>query len=215
MKKFFICILFTLLGFLIAVVFFFPISGVHIIDRIFSGDSASSNISSDEYSSSQLSQLAFETAEYIKHGDYISLSKIVHPEYGLVISPYATISLSSNKCFTREQVAHFGDDSEVYIWGISDGAEEPIEMTPGKYFSEYVYDCDYLNAPIVGINRIVKSGNSLENLSDMFPDAQFVDLHNPGTQEADYKDWCTLRLVFEEYDNTMMLTAIIHSESTL
>lgn len=218
MKKTLSYILAAFLGLFIGIAIsflFLRFSGADTVDRILDRDPAASDISSDEGSAGRLTPLAFEAAEYIKTGDYKALSEMIHPEYGVVIAPYSTVSLSSNKCFTPEEVARFSDDNDTYIWGITDGDEAPIEMTPGKYFSEYVYDYDYLNASVFGVNRIVKSGNSLENLSDIFPDSQFVDLHNPGTQEADFKDWSTLRLVFEEYDGTLMLTAIIHSESTL
>lgn len=212
------CILCTLLGFVtgVAALFLFlRFSDTQNVDRLLGNLTPETKVCLDECGPEQLSGLAFEVAGYIKNHDYRALSKMVHPEYGVIISPYATISLSSNKCFTRVDVSGFVDDKSSYIWGIADGVGNPIEMTPDNYFSEYVYDYDYVNSSVIGINRIIKSGNSLENLSEMFPECQFVDLHNPGTAEMEYADWSTLRLVFEEYDGVLMLTAIIHSESTL
>ena len=218
MKKTPCCILLVMLGFVVGVAALFMVfrlSDAHTVDRMLGNTAPKTEVLENEVSTSQLTQLALEAAGYIKSGDYRALSRMIHPEYGVVISPYATVSLSSNKCFTREDVSKFGDDGVSYIWGITDDVGDPIEMTPCDYFTEYVYNFDYVNSSIIGINRIVKSGNSLENLSDMFPGCQFVDLHNPGTEETEYANWSTLRLVFEEYDGIMMLTAIIHSESTL
>lgn len=152
----------------------------------------------------------------IKNGDYQGLAQYVHPEYGVIFSPSATIDLKTNKCFTASEVAAFGGDKESYVWGVASGTGDPIEMTVQDYFKEYVYDFDYVSAPLIGVNQAVKTGNSLENVSAVFPDAQFVDLTNPGSvKTGESPNWSTLRLVFEEYNGKMLLTAIVHSEYTV
>ncbi len=159
---------------------------------------------------------AIEAANCISLRDYEGLSKMVHPEYGVVFSPYSNISLASDKCFTPSQVAAFGSDSASYVWGTYDGSGEPIEMTPADYFNTFVYNANYASAPVLGINYIVKYGNSLENVSDVFPDGLFVDFHFPALSDnLEGADWCTLRLVFEEYDGVLMLTAVIHCQMTV
>jgi hypothetical protein len=158
---------------------------------------------------------AYDVLDSIRDGDYAALSRSVHPTYGVVFSPRATISLSSNKCFTAAQVAAFGSDGNNYVWGVSVGGGEPIELTPSEYFSRFVYSRDFARCGIIGINSIVKSGDALENITEVFPDVKFVDFYSPGDdQNADGRDWQCLRLGFEEYQGQLRLTLILHSEWT-
>ena len=164
-------------------------------------------------SNSELIQIAYEIVEHIGDYDYDALSKYVHPEYGVVFSPCATITLSTNRRFTEEQVAAFSTDRTPYVWGVRDGSGEPIERTPSEYFSEFVNFKDFSAAPVVGINHIVRNGNALENITDIFSDVQFVDFHFPNDDRnsASEHNWATLRLGFEAYNDLMRLTVVLRS----
>jgi hypothetical protein len=164
---------------------------------------------------SYLVEKAYDTLAAVKDGDYAALARSVHPEYGVVFSPYATISLSSNKCFTGSQVAGFATDANTYVWGVYDGGGDPIELTPADYFARFVYNKDVARASLVGVNYIVKSGNALENITEVFPNARFVDFYLPGDDgSSDSHDWNSLRIGFEEYAGVLRLTVILHSEWT-
>jgi len=163
-----------------------------------------------------LTAMAYDVLEYIKDEDYVALSRFAHPELGVVFSPCATVTLSANKCFDAGQIAAFGTDTNLYVWGVSNGHGEPIEMTPSDYFARYVFKKDYTTAPLIGVNSIVRSGNALENISDVFPGIQFVDFHIPGDEVNSAADlnWSSLRLGFEEYDGRLWLAVISYSEWT-
>jgi len=162
----------------------------------------------------ELVKLAMGAAEDIKNNDFQALSQIVHPELGVVFSPYATITLSTNKCFLAEQIAAFGTDTKSYVWGVHTGSGEPIELTVADYFAQFVFDRDYTVAPIIGINHTIRSGNALENITDVFPDVKYVDFYIPGTERdsAGNCDWSSLRLGFEVYEGSLRLTVIVHNE---
>ncbi len=162
-----------------------------------------------------LTFLALRAAEYIKDSDYEALSKMVHPDFGLIFSPFATVNLSTNLSFSPRQVKDFADSREKLTWGVLPDSGKPITLTVGDYTKSYVFDRDYTAAPIIAVNYAVRVGNSRENVTDVFPGADFVDLCYPGTAEADYADWSILRLVFERCGDTLMLTAVIHSEATI
>ena len=164
-------------------------------------------------SDSELTALAYTVAGLIREGDYRTLATYIHPEYGLVFAPYSTINLSSNQCFTPNRVAITAEDSTIYVWGTRYGSDEPIQLTAAQYFSAYVYNRDYIRAPLIGVNHIVKSGNALENVASVFPEGKFVDLCFPSTG-GDGSGWSTLRIVFEPYEGTYRLSALIHSEYT-
>jgi hypothetical protein len=186
-------------------------TGFSVFGRITGSPTASSDAGN-----AALIAKAYGIIGNIWDGDFAALSQVVHPEYGVVFSPYATINLSTNKCFQAEQIAGFGTDTQLYVWGVYTSNGEPIELTPAEYFAEFVSDKDYPGAAIVGVNRIVRSGNALDNMTEVFQDAQFVDFYTPGGDNGDGDDngWCSLRLGFEEYDGSLRLTVILHSQWT-
>jgi hypothetical protein len=163
----------------------------------------------------ELISASYDIIESIKSGDYTSLSTVVHPEYGVVFSPYATVVLSSGKCFTPAQVAGFGGDETRYVWGVYSGSGAPIELTPAEYFREFVFNRDYTEARELGIDYVVQTGNALENIRDVFPGIRYIDFHMPAdvTGVGEY-GWSSLRLGFEQYDGKLKLTLIQHSEWT-
>lgn len=175
-----------------------------------------SSAPADVNNSAELTALAYKVLEYIKCGDFESLSNTAHPEFGVVFSPCATVTLSTNRCFRPEQIAVFGDDSNVYVWGVRNGSGEPIEMTPSDYFASFVFDKDYTAAGVIGVNHVVKSGNALENIAEVFNDVRFVDFHmsGAGRDSPDDLGWSSLRLGFEEYGGVLMLTVILNSRWT-
>jgi hypothetical protein len=169
-----------------------------------------------EITNAELTAYAYQVMGYIRDQDFKSLSEAVNPEFGVVFSPYATINLSSNKVFMPSQIAGFGNDENVYVWGKYDGKGDPIELTPAEYFKAFVYDKDYMEASEIGVDYIVQTGNALENIKEAFPDVRFVDFYFPGTDtNAQGLDWSSLRLGFEEYNGALKLTVILHSEWTI
>jgi hypothetical protein len=171
------------------------------------------SVVSTDLKNDELAKLSVAIAERIAAGDYEGLSSYIHPVFGLVFAPNSTVNLGSNQCFTPQRVAIAGRDSHVYVWGVKYGSDEPIQLTTVQYFSEYVYDRDYAHAPVMGFNTVLRSGNALENVSAAFPDGQFVDLYFPSTS-AEANDWRILRMVFEDFEGEMKLSALIHSEYT-
>jgi len=213
MKKQIVNFACLLLGILLGV-------GGFLLVSFLSGDSTSRHgsvepvsITSQNISNEELVRLSASVAECIAVGDYETLSGYVHPVYGVVFVPYSTVNLGSNQCFTPQRIAITGRDSTVYVWGVKYGSDEPIQLTAGQYFAEYVYDRDYASAPVVGFNTVLRSGNALENVASVFPDGQFVDLYFPSTS-SEGNDWRILRMVFEDYEGEMKLSALIHSEYT-
>ena len=165
--------------------------------------------------SGEITKLAFSVLDSIKIRDYEALAEISHPELGIVFSPYATINYAKCKSFMASAVKKFDSNTDSYVWGVFDGSGNPIEMTVSEYFDRFVYNKDFLSAAQIGVDCIVQSGNALENITDVFPDARFVDIHFPGDTKNDGLDWASLRLVFEEYEGTLRLTALIHNEWTV
>ncbi len=165
-------------------------------------------------SNSELIEQSYELLTYIRSGDYAAIAALVHPEYGVYFSPYSNINLSSNQWFSGDMLAVIDKAEEPFVWGVYDGSGEPISMTAAEYFARFVYDRNFAAAPIITVDRIAKSGNSLENTTELFPGCRFVDFYIPPESE-DALDWSLLRLIYEEHDGALYLVAIVHSEYTV
>jgi hypothetical protein len=163
----------------------------------------------------ELASFSYTILSYLKGGDFKALSGISHPEYGIVFSPYATITLATSKCFLPAQISVFADNNDAYVWGVYCDSGEPIELTPADYFDRFVFDRDFTRAKEIGIDYVVKSGNALENITDVFPNVRFIDFHIPEDGKNVEGGWSSLRLGFEEYKDCLMLTVIVHSEYTV
>ena len=163
-----------------------------------------------------LSARAYEVLENIKDNDFSALSRVAHPQKGVLFSPCATVSPEINKRFLPKQLAAFGTDTNVYIWGVASIDGRPIEMAPLEYINGVVYDRDYIMASTIGINTIIKSGNALENVTEEFPDMRFVDFFVPGYEGGTAEDlsWGILRLGFESDKDEYKLTLILNSSWT-
>jgi len=181
---------------------------------IFKG-TRSNNISADSPAGSELTMLAFSVLEYIGDEDFASLSKMVHPEFGVVFSPYATINLTTDRRFNVDQIASLGADTNTYVWGVYNGSGRPIQLTPAEYLDEFVPAANHMDSVIIGINRIIRSGNALENMTDVFPNVKFVDFHIPSGESPEELEWVSLRLGFEEYNGILKLVAVVYSAWSL
>ena len=98
------------------------------------------------------------------------------------------------------------------------GKGDAITMTLPEYLSAYVFNVDYTQAPIIGVDSILSSGNSLENVQDAYPESRFLEYYFPGQDpEAGGLDWCALKLVFRDPEHTgaYRLIGVIHSEWTI
>ena len=152
----------------------------------------------------------------LRQKDYDTLSQYVHPKRGVTFTPYSTVNTDSDQCFTSGQIQGLTTDKNVYTWGFEDGRGNPIKMTMEQYFARYVYDTDYTQADMIGIDRIITTGNALENLTEAYPGCRFVDFCLPSSDPVnDGLDWRSLKLVFQMEDTCWYLVGIVHGEWTI
>jgi hypothetical protein len=189
--------------------FFEGLFGMRFEATLRAGDLAS------DATDAELTAASYEILEYIKNEDYAALSAVAHPELGVVFSPYAMFEFASSKGFTPPEIAGFQNDTTAYIWGAYDGTGEPIEMTPPEYFKRFVFDRDFTRAQEIGVNYVVKSGNAKESLVTDFPQVRFIEFHIPEDSKNAESGWSSLRLGYEEYKGSLMLTMLVHSEWTV
>ena len=112
--------------------------------------------------------------------DMNALATYTDPSQGIRFSPYAYVDVANDLVFQTSVFPQLINDTTVYTWGSYDGSGEPMSLTFEAYFDDFVYDADYLNPHVIGLNQIIGQGNSLVNLSTEYPNAEFVEFHFTG-----------------------------------
>ena len=162
----------------------------------------------------ELVTLSHRITTLLKNRDYASLVPYIDPEICLRFSPYYYLN-PQDRIFCPEDLAEISSE-EIFLWGQYDGTGNPINLSFGEYHDQFVYDQDYFQAPFVGLNREVGTGNSINNISEIHPGGMMVEYHFPGIDpKYGGLDWRSLRLVFINQDGIWYLTAIVHGEWTI
>jgi len=157
---------------------------------------------------------ASQVIAVLKEKDMTTLSSYVHPQLGLRFSPYASVK-DTDQVFSVVKVAGLMADPTVYTWGAYDGSGAPIDLTFANYYSKFVYDADFANAPQLALNHLLGGSTSMDNIFEFYQSAMFVEYHFPGFDpQFEGMDWRSLRLVFIEDNNTWYLVGIIHDQWT-
>lgn len=165
---------------------------------------------------SYLLEMGAKVLEDFKNKDYANLATLVHPEIGVTFTPYSTVDLEKDVHFSPDELAAAAEDTQKYVWGTQDGKGDKIRMTFSEYCTDYVFNADYTCAPVISVDQVMASGNSLENVDTAYPDSRYVEYYFPGMDPAKSGfDWCALKLVFSEWDDTYRLVGVIHSEWTI
>ena len=163
----------------------------------------------------ELVALAHTAAAALKDTDYSRLGKMVHPDLCLRFSPYPYLR-ESDLVFCPSSLPELLASNDVYIWGTFDGSGEPIELSFGDYHQRFVYDQDFFQPGVIGLNQEVGLGNALNNIPDRYPDGKIVEYHFPGFDpQYGGMDWRSLRLVFIQEQGTWYLVALVHGEWTI
>ena len=159
---------------------------------------------------------AIDVMELLKNKDMNSLSQYVHPTLGVRFTPYFNVDTQTDQTFTSAQVMGLMQNKQVLNWGVYDGSGEPIDLNFSDYYDKFIYDQDFLNPELIGNNYAIGKGNMEDNVAVAYPNGQFIEFHF--TQfDPQYEgiDWESLRLVFEQYNNTWCLVGIIHGQWTI
>jgi len=154
----------------------------------------------------------------LRNNDYETFSQFMHPLSGVRFSPYGYIDTISDIVLKKEElINHFRMEQQQTIkWGDYDGSGEPMLLTIDDYFNKFVYNVDFLHAPQTSLNKMIGSGNSLNNLAAIYTGCDFTEHYFPGFDEKyGGMDWCTLRLVFKMYNSRTYLAGIVHDQWTI
>ncbi len=158
---------------------------------------------------------AAEIIMAIKDEDLTTLASLVHPDIGVRFSPYTYVR-GEDLVFSAERVKDLLADQTVYSWGAFDGSGEPIRFTFREYYDRFIYDADFARPHVVGFNETIGMGNTINNISEAYPQAITIEYHFEGFDPQFVGlDWRSLRLVLEENEAAWYLVAVVHDEWTI
>ncbi|OJV66650.1 MAG: hypothetical protein BGO41_04305 [Clostridiales bacterium 38-18] len=159
---------------------------------------------------------ALDVVQALKDQDMSVVSNYVDATIGVRFTPYGYVDTSNDLSFSSTAIATLMQDNTLYTWGAYDGSGDPITKTFSDYFSEFVYDEDYISPHIIGINTVIGTGNSINNIATVYPTATFVEFHFTGF-DPQYSgiDWSSLILVFEPVGSDWKLIGIVHNQWTI
>jgi len=132
-----------------------------------------------------------------------------------VIKPYSYVS-DTDLVFSQSVLPTLMSDPTVYHWGLFDGSGFPIDLTFSEYYAKFIYSADFANPEQVAYNAFLGSGNSINNLEEFYPGAEFVEYHFSGfNKQYEGMDWQSLRLVFSHEGGQYFLIGIVHAQWTI
>lgn len=167
-------------------------------------------------SAQSLWDIGHEVMELIKTKDMAALSAYVHPTKGLMFTPYVHINSTFDQVFTPQEVADLPVDTTEYDWGYYYGTpvETQILLDFNDYYDEFIYDEDFLGANIIGVNAVVSYGVMIDNISDEYPEAEYLEFYLITSQDNNNIYWRSLKVAFEEVGGEYKLMGIIHGQWT-
>jgi len=155
-----------------------------------------------------------EVIDALKNKDILTLSHYIHPRLGVRFSPYAAVR-DVDQVFPADKIADLIADPTEYAWGAYDGSGKPINLVFKDYFSKFIYDVDFTNAPQLALNHRLGVSTTIDNSAEYYPGAMIVEYYFPGfNPQYTGMDWRSLRLVFMEDNHTWYLVGIIHDQWT-
>ena len=147
----------------------------------------------------------------IKNQDYSTLSNYFHPDTGVRFSPFAFVNTDKDVQLNASEFLDAIKTNKKFTWGFAAGSGSPIELTIPEYFKQYVYNADFINAAKTSVNKMIATGNSQNNLLEVYPEALYTENYDPGKSEM---AWTSLRLVFDQKGEKLYLRGIIHDKWT-
>ncbi|SEM09199.1 hypothetical protein SAMN05421856_10148 [Chryseobacterium taichungense] len=150
----------------------------------------------------------------LKEKNYNKFVQYIHPEKGVRFSMYAFVNQAEDKKFSKADFIKYQPTKTIFTWGVLDGSGDLYKATINDYLGKWVYAKDFATGQ-VSINEFQGSGNSLNNLKQIYPKADFTENFIKGSKANAEMDWKCLRLVFEKFQGKYYLVAVINDQWTI
>ncbi|MEN4759921.1 hypothetical protein ABEG63_06230 [Chryseobacterium sp. C39-AII1] len=176
-------------------------------------DSAAAN-STIANKEAALKQINSDVVQSLKDKDYKRFADFIHPEKGVRFSMYAFVDPKEDKQLSKADFIKYQPTKMLFTWGAMDGSGDPYKATINDYLTKWVYSKDFVTGQ-VSFNEFQGKGNSLNNLKQIYPKADFTENFIKGFEANSEMDWKCLRFVFEEFEGKYYLVAVINDQWTI
>ncbi|MDQ1161208.1 hypothetical protein QE422_001576 [Chryseobacterium sp. SORGH_AS 447] len=150
----------------------------------------------------------------LKDKNYKRFADFIHPEKGVRFSMYAFVSPEGDKLFSKSDFIKYQPTKTIFTWGALDGSGDLYKSTITDYLIKWVYSKDFATGQ-VSINEFQGKGNSMNNLKEIYPKADFTENFVKGSESNPEMDWKCLRLVFEQYQGKYYLIGVVNDQWTI
>lgn len=161
-----------------------------------------------------LKELNEEIIQTLKDRNYRKFADFIHPEKGVSFSMYAFVNPKEDKNFSKSNFMKYQPTKTLFTWGTLDGSGDVYKATIDNYLTKWVYSKDFATGQ-VAFNEFLGKGNSLNNLKEIYPKADFTENYIKGSEANAGMDWKSLRLVFEELQGKYYLIAVVNDQWTI
>jgi hypothetical protein len=155
-----------------------------------------------------------EILSTFKSKDYVKLANYIHPEKGVQFSMYAYINPKKDKQFSKEDFQKYVTTNIKFTWGEKDGTGDPLVLSLKNYIEEWIFRKDFSKGEY-HLSSFKASGNSMNNLRNIYPKLDFTENYIPGSEKYGGMDWNSLRFVFDQYQGQFYLVAIVNDSWTI
>lgn len=152
--------------------------------------------------------------DILQQKKYWDLSSYIHPEKGVRFSMYAYVRPEKDKVFSLSNYRRYINTDVKFTFGEKDGTGELYVTSLKSYLDLWMYKRDFTAGQYYE-NTFRGTGNSLNNLKEVYPGLNFTENYIEGSQKYSGMDWNALRLVFEEFNGRYYLVAVINDEWTI
>ncbi len=166
-----------------------------------------SSAATNEGEPSDLQERSVQVVDALSNENFEQLADYVHPEDGVMFSPYSNLDDQAAHVMTAEEISQWAEDQSVYTWGVEDGSGQDIDLTPSEYYNQFLFIRDFSSPDEVNQNQFESRGQVSFNGHEVFPDAEFVEYFVESTD--DDLDWASLQLGFEEQNGEWYVVTIM------
>lgn len=153
-----------------------------------------------------------EVINLIKNEDFPRLAAYVHPTEGVRFSPYGHVNIDTDVVIQATTLQNANEDESIIEWGNYDGSGEPIQLKFADYYDKFIYSDDFVNADQVGYNITIGTGNTVTNVTDIYPNSYIAEYYFNGTEANGNMDWSSLKIVLVAHEMDWVVVGIIHDE---
>lgn len=169
----------------------------------------------EESESLNVEEISNEIIEAIIDKDMKTIAKYVHPEKGLLFSPYIYVEEDA-VVIDKKDIQTLLKSNHVFNWGLYDGKGTPIQLTATDYFDAFLDMTPYLEPDEILIDLLQERGNTLNNIDEKFPNSKVIEYYYDGSEEFSGIDWSSVLFIYDEVENGMYnLRAIIRDMWTI